>query len=377
MRRPHSAKPWKGSEAIVGHQRSDTFLGSTGVTPMMKTKPAQPCDGDTPKANSRRCFSAEDDLTTGAIDNSSARASSEALAGCPKPFPHLRTTSLDFSLDDWAAEKGQGENEDRQEAVKRISAWMVAGDLSAVLDLSFLRLSTLPAELPAGLQRLNVDCNHLAHLPGELPGELQALNARYNRLTSLPGTLPPGLQILEVSYNRLISLPDVLPATLQWLGAGGNQLASLPDKLPIALQTINVDSNQLTYVPAGLPAGLQTLNIDGNRLTSLPDNLPSGLQTLNANGNQLTKLPAKLPAALQTLGAADNRLTGLPNDLPVGLRRLNARCNLLISLPDKLFAKLGSGCLVFLESNPLPKGALTNLVAALHAANYTGPLIFL
>ncbi|APG87038.1 E3 ubiquitin-protein ligase (plasmid) [Sinorhizobium americanum CCGM7] len=363
---------------MVGHQRSDTFLGSTGVAPMMKTKPAQPCDGDTRKANSRRCFSPEDNLTTGAINNSKgARASSEALAGCPNLAPHVRATSLDYNLDAWAAQKGQGENEDRHEAVKRISAWVVAGDLSAVLDLSFLRLSTLPAELPAGLHRLNVDCNHLAHLPGELPAELQALNARYNRLSSLPGTLPRELQILEVSYNRLISLPDVLPATLQWLGAGGNRLASLPDNLPIALETINVDRNKLTYVPAGLPAGLQTLNVDGNRLTSLPDNLPSGLQTLNANGNELTNLPHKLPAGLQTLGAADNRLAGLPNDLPSGLRRLNARCNLLISLPDKLLAQLSSGCLVFLESNPLPKWVRANVAATVHAADYGGPLVCL
>lgn len=345
---------------------------------MVKTGQSQPCDGNTSKEDNRQGAATQGDLTTTAADNlRRARPLSAGFTGNPSLATVLRATSLGQILDEWAAEVGQGGDEGRQEAVRRISAWVDAGDLDAALNLSCLRLRTLPAALPAGLRHLNADCNELTNLPAELPVELQTLNAKYNQLTSLPAPLPAGLQTLEVSYNRLASLPDVLPTTLRWLDAGENQLTRLPDNLPSELQTLNADGNQLTSVPLSLPALLHTLNADSNRLTSLPDNLPAGLQTLNASGNQLTNLPGDLPARLQTLGAAGNRLTGLPNNLPAGLRRLNARCNLLIRLPDKLLAQLGSGCMVFLESNPLPKQVRTNLAAAMNVADYRGPRVFL
>ncbi|KLK92184.1 hypothetical protein AA309_15980, partial [Microvirga vignae] len=97
--------------------------------------------------------------------------------------PALREASLDQILHAWAAEEGQGEDENRQEVVRRIRAWVAAGDVGAWLDLSFLSLTCLPAALPAGLLWLDTGCNRLTSLPATLPAGLQRLNAGGNELT--------------------------------------------------------------------------------------------------------------------------------------------------------------------------------------------------
>ncbi|MDA9440763.1 hypothetical protein XH98_16975, partial [Bradyrhizobium sp. CCBAU 51745] len=173
--------------------------------------------------------------------------------------PVLRQSRLDHILDTWAGEEGQTQDEDRQEAVRRIRAWAEAGDVYAGLELHDLGLTTLPAALPPGLQSLNVSDNELVRLPDTLPSGLRTLGASNNRLTGLPDTLPTGLQSLVI---------------------GSNQLSGLPETLPESLSTLAVCSNRLTSLPDNLPAGLQDLDVRGNLLTRLPDTLPTGLQSL-------------------------------------------------------------------------------------------------
>ncbi|WP_312891238.1 NEL-type E3 ubiquitin ligase domain-containing protein [Mesorhizobium silamurunense] len=283
--------------------------------------------------------------------------------------------SLDQILDAWAAEAGQGDNEQRQEAVTRTRAWVEAGDVDALLDLSPLFLTSLPA-LPAELQVLNVNNNDLTSLPASLPAGLRRLDANHNQLTSLPEQLPAGLQWLYANGNRLTSLPERLSAGLQRLYADRNQLTSLPASLPAGLQALYVSGNQLTSLPASLPAGLQALYANGNQLTSLPASLPARLQALYANGNQLTSLPASLPARLRRLDANGNRLTSLPEHLPAELQWLDVCNNRLTSLPETLLTQLNSECRVFLDANPLPERVRRNVATALYAADYPGPQVF-
>ncbi|ANW02897.1 NEL-type E3 ubiquitin ligase domain-containing protein [Bradyrhizobium icense] len=252
-----------------------------------------------------------------------------------------------------AAEGGQGEDADRQEAVSRTRAWREAGDVNEPLDLSSLSLTALSAPLPPELRRLNVDNNQLTSLP-ELPADLERLYASNNRLTSLPD----------------------LPAGLRRLYAISNGLTSLPAELPPGLRRLNVDNNQLTSLPDNLPATLQELDAGGNRLTSLPD-LPAGLQRLNVDYNQLTNLPEPLPADLQWLSASQNQLTSLPETVPAELLWLGASNNQLTSVPETLLTQLGPQSSVDLENNPLPEGVPTNLATAMHAGDYAGPQIFL
>lgn len=311
--------------------------------------------------------------------------------------PVLQQSQLDEILNSWAGEEEQTEDEDRQEAVRRIKAWGEAGDVYARLELPYLCLTTLPPAFPPDLRTLDVSENELMHLPDNLPAELRTLDARGNRMTSLPETLPAALQLLAIGSNELTSLPVTLPDGLQTLAVASNRLASLPETLPAELQQLDVRSNRLTSLPETLPTGLQLLEVGGNRLTSLPDTLPPELQELEADGNWLTRLPDSLPAELQLLFVRDNRLTSLPETLPPELQRLHAggnrltslpetlpaelqvlevRDNRLASLPETLLTQLDSGCMVYLEDNPLPERVQTNLAMALNARGYTGPRVF-
>ncbi|MGY4399375.1 NEL-type E3 ubiquitin ligase domain-containing protein [Bradyrhizobium sp. USDA 3315] len=311
--------------------------------------------------------------------------------------PVLRQLRLDQILGAWACEEGQTETEDRQEAIRRMSAWVEAGDVYAGLELLNLGLTTLPGVLPPGVQSLNVSQNELARLPDLLPPALRTIDASGNRLTRLPDTLPTGLQSIAIGRNRLASLPETLPEGLLTLAVGNNRLTSLPDMLPAGLQDLDVRSNRLTSLPNALPTGLQLLAVGGNRLTSLPDALPPELQELEADGNRLTRLPDTLPAELQLLFARDNHLNSLPETLPSELQRLHvsgnrltrlpetvpaelqvleARDNRLTSLPEALLTRLGSGCMVYVEDNPLSEQVRTNLATALNTARYSGPAVF-
>nr|WP_265440833.1 hypothetical protein [Bradyrhizobium sp. SEMIA] len=159
--------------------------------------------------------------------------------------------SQDEVLADWAAEDGQRQHEDRQQAVSRTRAWRGTGDLNEPLDLSSLSLTALSASILAGLRRLNVDNNQLTSLPEPLPATLQELDASGNRLTHLP-ELPAGLQRLNVDYNQLTNLPEPLPAELEWLSASHNWLTSLPETVPPELLWLGASNNQLTSVPETL-----------------------------------------------------------------------------------------------------------------------------
>ncbi|MCA1457339.1 E3 ubiquitin--protein ligase [Bradyrhizobium sp. BRP22] len=274
----------------------------------------------------------------------------EALTEAPAADP---ASSQDQLLAGWAAAEGQGEHEDRQEAVRRTTAWREAGDLDEPLDLSSLSLTALSAPLLPELRRLNVNNNQLTSLP-ELPADLQRLSASNNRLTSLPE----------------------LPAGLRRLYAVSNGLTSLPADLPPGLRRLNVDNNQLTSLPGTLPATLQELDASGNRLTSLPE-LPAGLHRLNVDYNQLTDLPEPLPVELEWLSATNNQLTSLPDPVPAELLWLGASNNQLTRVPETLLTQLGRESSVDLENNPLPEWLQTNLLTAVHAGDYAGPQIFL
>ncbi|SFN91017.1 type III secretion system effector, E3 ubiquitin ligase YopM/NopM family [Bradyrhizobium sp. Rc3b] len=268
-------------------------------------------------------------------------------------FTAEAAASQDQVLTDWAAEDGQGQYEDRQQAVSRTRAWRGTGDLNEPLDLSSLSLTALSASILAGLRRLNVDENQLNSLPETLPASLQRLYASNNQLTGLPA-LPPGLR-------RLYAI--------------SNGLTRLPAELPPGLRRLNVDNNQLTSLPERLPATLQELDASGNRLTHLPG-LPDGLQRLNVDYNQLTDLPEPLPAALEWLSASHNRLTSLPETVPPQLLWLGASNNQLTSVPGTLLTQLSRDSSVDLENNPLADWVQAGLATAMHAGRYAGPQVF-
>ncbi|MDF0584985.1 T3SS effector NEL-type E3 ubiquitin ligase NopM [Bradyrhizobium yuanmingense] len=195
-------------------------------------------------------------------------------------------------LDNWVAEEGQGEAENRRQGRRRIRN--SDNTSSHSLDLSSLSLTALPAALPPTLLEVR---------------------ARHNELSSLPAMFPPGLRHLLISHNRLTNLPDDLPATLSELEVADNSLTSLPANLPAGLLILNANDNRLTSLPDTLPSDLTLLAVSGNQLTELPASLPSGLIELDVSSNQLTNVPESLPSWLQSLNLSGNRLTSLPEDL--------------------------------------------------------------
>ncbi|WP_312891240.1 YopT-type cysteine protease domain-containing protein [Mesorhizobium silamurunense] len=117
--------------------------------------------------------SEEDDLTPLSGEWVEAlTGASTSSAGDPANLhaPASHEASLDQILDAWAAEAGQGDNEQRQEAVTRTRAWVEAGDVDALLDLSPAFLTSLPA-LPAGLPTLDVSNNRLELHPRDSFGQ--------------------------------------------------------------------------------------------------------------------------------------------------------------------------------------------------------------
>ncbi|MDA9440461.1 E3 ubiquitin--protein ligase [Bradyrhizobium sp. CCBAU 51745] len=195
-------------------------------------------------------------------------------------------------LDDWVAEQGQGEAQNRRHGRSRIRA--AENMRSHSVDVSSLSLTALPDALAPRLLNLRAMHNELSSLPASLPSGLHELFVSHNRLTSLPDALPATLYRLEVSDNRLTSLPDRLPSELGILNANNNRLGSLPDALPSSLTSLAVSGNQLTALPESLPSGLVELDVSSNQLANLPEILPSWLQSVNLTGNRLTSLPEDL-----------------------------------------------------------------------------------
>ncbi|MDA9405373.1 NEL-type E3 ubiquitin ligase domain-containing protein [Bradyrhizobium sp. CCBAU 45384] len=235
----------------------------------------------------------------------------------------------DEALENWAAEPHVGPLEDRDEAARRVNA---LGE-DAILDLGSLSLTSLPR-------------------------------------------LPSQIVVLDVPFNRLTNLPDELPASLQRLDVSGNQLSSLP-ALPSGLRGLDVNSNRLESLPAVLPAGLQFLSANYNRLLNLPEPLPASLRFLHVSHNQLTSLPVAVPARLEFLDVSQNQLTDLPPALPASLAFLDASQNHLTSLPEHLLTGFGAGATIVLTDNPLSEQVLTNLSTVLSAEGYVGPTVHL
>ncbi|SFJ85229.1 Leucine-rich repeat (LRR) protein [Bradyrhizobium sp. Gha] len=230
-------------------------------------------------------------------------------------------------LENWVAEQHVGPLEDREEAARRINERTE----DAILGLQSLSLTSLPR-------------------------------------------LPNEIVVLDVPFNRLTNLPDELPASLQRLNLSGNQLTSLP-ALPRGLRGLDVNSNRLESLPAVLPSQLQFLSANYNRLPNLPEDLPSSLRFLYASHNELTNLPQVLPGSLEFFDVSQNEVMHLPAPLPASLEFLDVSQNHLTSLPEDLLTRFGVGTTIVLTDNPLAAQVLTSLDAALNAEDYAGPTV--
>lgn len=159
------------------------------------------------------------------------------------------------------------------------------------------------------------------------------LDLCYLELKELPANLPPNLLNLMCGHNFIKELPTNLPESLTYLYCGNNEIKKLPAKLPNSLYYFNCSNNQINELPK-LPESLQQLNCSYNKIKKLPVKLPS-LTYLNCSNNQITKLQ-NLPSSLEILLFENNYIDELDISMLNSLKELYFRNNSIKELPSKL-----------------------------------------
>ena len=290
-----------------------------------------------------------------------------SVLGKRKLLEEKSTKSLDAILADWQneAEITEEQKKGRLTAAERIRE--CANNKSTRLNLSFLKLSSLPAEIfkpLTQLRTLNLSHNQLVTLPEKLfepLSQLISLSLFGNQLATLPENLFKDLtqlKKLDLQNNQLRILREKLfkeLTQLEKLDLGHNEFRSLPKNLferLIQLKILSLIGNQLATLPENLfkpLTQLEQLYLTGNQLATLPEKLfepLSQLISLSLAGNQFRTLPENLFKPLTQLEGLDlmgNHLITLPENLFKPLTQLgilHLHSNRLRNLPEKLFEPL-------------------------------------
>ena len=121
------------------------------------------------------------------------------------PDAHTDSGRYLDSLHSWSASEVNG-----MQAAGKIKNWLNNGDINAVLNISQLKLKSLPP-LPANLKKLKAANNELASIAeNHLPATLEAIDIHGNQLASLPESLPIAhLTLLNVAGNKLTIFPPI------------------------------------------------------------------------------------------------------------------------------------------------------------------------
>ncbi|XP_071242576.1 extracellular matrix protein 2-like [Salvelinus alpinus] len=242
-------------------------------------------------------------------------------------------------------------------------------------------LESVPTDLPASLEELRLDDNHLnvmsegawAHCPGLLVLSLSN-NSLGNGNDTLPASVlsPLGsLRTLSLDHNRLASVPLGLPLSIRELYLRGNLIQKFPGEAFMGtseLVILDLSANRLTN--HGLlreslvnATHLESLNLEGNQLKKVPRHLPSSLKTLNLEGNLISSVGKAsflhLPH-LEHLGLASNKIArvalGAFRALPV-LHQLDLCHNALNQVPRQLPRGLHSVALTHNKIHSVPRDA--------------------
>lgn len=193
---------------------------------------------------------------------------------------------------------------DGEEVSSRIKERGVDGELFALTDLNFLRLSNTCLQkldsnisgLSEKLTNLDLHGNRLSDLPSELGSlsGLKSLNLSGNSLSTLPVEVCQlsNLITLNISQNEFETLPEFSGlGSLHELYMAGNKLSLLPDGITNLQQLLILqgDYNQITALPSDIHklCHLKALHLANNSLKELPPSLVllDKLRTLDLRGN--------------------------------------------------------------------------------------------
>lgn len=241
-----------------------------------------------------------------------------------------------------------------EEAKARVRACLQSGGQEKALNLSGLRLTSLPPEISQlkELEELYLVDNQLTDFPSEILelSSLWRLNLSENYLSSLPPQIHKlkALRVLDLTQNHLASLPSEIGGLteLQELSLVGNQfkiLQSVIGKL-VALKRLLLSDNALECLPLeiGQLTALEILFISNNLIEDLP--LEIGqlgmLRELRLGGNRLSGIPSEIGqlSALEVLHLHNNELILLPTEIGrlIRLRDLGLGTNRLVKVPTEI-----------------------------------------
>lgn len=180
-----------------------------------------------------------------------------------------------------------------------------------------------------GLKRLYMDRNLLESVPVDLPASLEELRLDSNHIRVMSDRAwmqCPSLSVLSLSNNSLGSGSESFPigvfsplSNLRTLNLDYNQLSSVPEDLPLSIKELYLKGNLIKRLPRGIfrgISGLMVLDLSANRLTSrglVKDSLlnTTHLESLNLEGNRLKQVPRHLPASLKTLNLDGNLISSI------------------------------------------------------------------
>ncbi|ORY02700.1 hypothetical protein K493DRAFT_207938 [Basidiobolus meristosporus CBS 931.73] len=251
------------------------------------------------------------------------------------------------------------------------------------LNLSSSKLSTLPEDIfehLGGLQRLNLDNNHLVYIPSCISAltNLEIFKCANNLLGVLPIEIAglTRLRFLDIHNNNL----KVLPEELWWcpklvlLNASSNLLETFPtpnasppnlNSAPTTSRTSaqprRADNLPTRTSPPPLSLSLHKLMLGDNRLTDdifPPISLLTELRVLNVSFNAIYEIPPKTlfgMVNLVELYLSGNQISSLPTDEIERLRSLrilHVNANKLHTLPAEL-GKIGKLEVLDVGSNNL------------------------
>nr|XP_043876479.1 extracellular matrix protein 2 isoform X1 [Solea senegalensis] len=242
-------------------------------------------------------------------------------------------------------------------------------------------LEGVPTDLPASLEELRLDDNHLAVMSeaawAQCPG-LLVLSLSNNSLGSESESLPDAvlsplrqLRTLNLNHNQLTQVPLGLPLSVKELYLKGNHIEQFRGGAfdgTAELLVLDLSANALTN--KGLVRDsllnatlLESLNLEGNKLKQVPRHLPSSLKTLNLKGNfisSIKKAAFSNMKNLEHLGLARNTISrvalGAFRTLPI-LHQLDLGHNTLLHVPRQLPRGLRSVALAHNKIQAVPRDA--------------------
>ncbi|XP_030648748.1 oligodendrocyte-myelin glycoprotein [Chanos chanos] len=152
------------------------------------------------------------------------------------------------------------------------------------VDCSWRGLRQLPDSLQHNIHFLNLSHNRLVDLDHRLSPytHLRTLDISYNRLSRMPASLPRALWEIRASGNRL-RLLEKNDTAYQW-----------------NLRTLDLSANKLervVFINNTLPS-LRALNLSHNRFWTVPTNMPQHLEEVDLSHNTLVQI---LPGSLDRL----------------------------------------------------------------------------